>query len=262
LATVAIDDPTVYPVEERVGEDIVQRWIVELLRPLVERWLAEAGRPWFVGADQFIYYRQFDAHRRVAPDVYVLPGVSPDTLVQSWKVWETGIVPSFALEVVSRDWAKDYAEGPRAYGELGVEELVIFDPRYVERRDGLRFQRFQRTDRGMLECVERTNADRVSSSTLGCVIRATGFERDVRLRIAHLPDGERLFPTFAEAERAAREAERAAREAERAAREAERAAREAERTAREAERSERVLKEAALARIAELEAELRRRQKA
>jgi hypothetical protein len=66
----AADDRTVYPVEERVGEDILQRWIVELLRPLLQRWFDERGQLALVGADQFIYFKQFDAHERVSPDVY------------------------------------------------------------------------------------------------------------------------------------------------------------------------------------------------
>ena len=35
---------TVYPAEERVGEEILQRWIVELLRPLIESSGAAGGR--------------------------------------------------------------------------------------------------------------------------------------------------------------------------------------------------------------------------
>jgi Uma2 family endonuclease len=60
----------------------------------------------------------------------VLPGVAPGTRVRSWKVWKTGVVPSFALEIVSRDVEKDYEDAPRAYAELGAQELVIFDPDY------------------------------------------------------------------------------------------------------------------------------------
>jgi len=179
------------------------------------------GERVFVGADQFIYYQQFNAHARVATDVYVLPGVRPDAAVRSWKVWETGVVPSFALEVVPQDWEKDYAEVPGRYAAMGVEELILFDPRYTERRAGVRFQCFRRASDGRLPLVERTNADRVISTVLGCLVRAVGAGQDLRLRLALPPDGETLFPTAEEAEREA--------------------------------------KEAALARIAELEAELARR---
>lgn len=246
-----VEDPTVYPVEERVGEDIVQRWIVELLRPLVQRWVESRGEIAFVGADQFIYFEQFNSHRRVAPDVYVLPGVNPDTYVRSWKTWESGVTPSFALEVVSTNWEKDYCQSPLDHAELGTSELVIFDPRFNERPEGARWQRFARTADGRFPLVERTNSLAVTSNTLGCCLRAVGEGQQLRLRLAEAKDSAVLFPTAEEAERQAREAERQAKEVERQAKEAERQAKEAERQA----------KEAALARVAELEAELARYRK-
>ena len=232
-----VHDPTVYPVEEKVGEDTLQRLIVELLRPLVERWLAQRGVQALVGADQFIYWKQFDPHQRVAPDVYVLPGVPPGTYVSAWKTWESGIVPSFCFEVVSTDWRKDYAEALPRYEALGVIELVVFDPRFAERSDGRRWQVYRRLGRRGFVRVEATNADRVRSKVLGCWLRAVGDERAVRVRLATGARGDDLVPTPEEAE----EAERIAREAERAAKETERAA-----------------KEAALARVRELEAILAR----
>ena len=52
-------DPTHYPVRDDAGEGSLQRFIAELLRPLVERWLADQGDPVFVGADQSIYWKQY-----------------------------------------------------------------------------------------------------------------------------------------------------------------------------------------------------------
>jgi hypothetical protein len=207
------EDRTVYPVEERVGEDIIHRWIIELLRPLIQRWFAERGEQAFVGADQFIYFEQYNPHRRVSPDVYVLPGVAPDTHVRSWKVWESGIVPTFALEVASTDWEKDYCEAPIAYEALGTQELVIFDPRFEERRDGVRWQRFLRSAEGTLSLVERTDGRTIDSVVLGCSLRAVGVGQEVRLRLASARDTTVLFPTAEEAERQAKEAERQAKEA-------------------------------------------------
>src|SRR5207237_765664 len=133
-------DPTVYPVEETVGEDLLQRWIMELLRPLIERWLSHGDVQALVGADQFIYYRQHTPTLRLSPDIYVLPGVPPRTRVTSWKTWETGIVPSFALEIVSKDWEKDYLDAPARYADAGVPELVVFDPAPERHPDGIRWQ--------------------------------------------------------------------------------------------------------------------------
>jgi hypothetical protein len=201
---VAPEDRTVYPVEERVGEDIVQRWIVELLRPLIARWFAERGEPTFVGADQFIYYEQYDAHKRIAPDVYVMPGVAPDTPAKSWKLWEWQSVPSLAIEVVSQDWEKDYYEAPEKYGELGAQELIVFDPHHEERPERERFQRFARV-KGRWQRVEHTNGDRVRSEVLGAWLRSVDSGDQVLLRIATDPAGDDLFPTAEEQERLAKE---------------------------------------------------------
>jgi len=206
------EDLTVYPVEERAGEDILQRWIVELLRPLVERWLKRKAEQAFVGADQFIYFEQHHPLRRVSPDVYVLPGVASDTYVRAWKVWETGIRPSFALEVVSTNWEKDYCQAPLDHDELGTGELVIFDPSFEQRREGVRWQRFGRDAHGRLVLVERTDGRAVDSAVLGCALRAVGVGQELRLRLAQSRDSLVLFPTAQEAERQAKEAERRANE--------------------------------------------------
>jgi Uma2 family endonuclease len=231
-------DPTHYPEEKKMGEHSLQRWIVELLRPLIERWYAHLGKARFVGADQFIYYRQHDPGSVVSPDVYVLPGVKPGASVPSWKVWETGSVPSFALEVVSpTDPFKDYVEVQQRYRELGAGEVVVFDPHWEKGADRVRFQRWRRTERRGFALVESTNADRIRSRVLGCWLRVVGEGEEARLRIGSGPTGDELFPTAEEAALSAQAAERAEKEAERAEKEAERAE-----------------KEAALRRVAELEA--------
>ena len=214
-------DPTVYPVEERVGEDILQRLIIELLRPLVQRWFDTRGEIALVGADQFIYWKQHDPIQRIAPDIYVLPGIRAEsTDVPSWKVWEKGVFPSFALEVVSDDWKKDYFDAPARYLELGVPELIVFDPHAHEHLERVRFQLFRRVGGRPLARIEKTNADRVRSQVLGCWLRAVGEDLATRLRLATDPAGDDLFLTGEEAERAAKETERTAKEAERAAKEA------------------------------------------
>jgi Uma2 family endonuclease len=234
-------DPTIYPVDEKVGESLLQRWIVELLRPLVDRWMKQRKVRALVGADQFIYYRQHMPTARVSPDVYVLPGVRPDLAIASWKTWEGGIAPSFALEIVSKDWEKDYVEAPERHREIGTGELIIFDPEPDRRPDGVRWQVYRRVRGRPLTLVEANRADRVRSRALGCFLRAVGTGASLRLRLGTDAHGDRLFPTAEEAERAAGEAAAAAAEAATAA--------------------ERSAKEAALARLAELEAKLTRRRR-
>ena len=95
-----LPDPTFYPVDDDMGEGLLHREIAEALRLLVQRFLALSAKVARVGANQFIYLTQGKPNESLAPDVYVLPGVGPDINIDCWKVWETGIVPSFALEVV------------------------------------------------------------------------------------------------------------------------------------------------------------------
>jgi hypothetical protein len=200
-------DPTFYPTEEKVGQDTLQMFILELLRPLVERWYASLGKPTFVGADQFIYYERFHPKKVVGPDLYVLPGVPPGKRIKSWKVWKTGIVPSFALEVVASDEPeKDYVDVIDRYDELGIDELVLFDPDHARSDDRVRWQRYRRLKtRGFVQ-VESTNGDRIRSRVLGCFLRVVGTGDAARLRLGTGPTGDDLVPTEAEAERAAKEA--------------------------------------------------------
>jgi hypothetical protein len=251
-------DLTFYPVEEKVGQDTLQMLILELLRPLVERWLSSRGKPTFVGADQFIYYKRFHPEKVVGPDIYVLPGVRPGRRIKSWKTWKTGIVPSFALEVITSDDAeKDYREAPIRYAELGVSELLVFDADFEKSDERVRWQRWRRLAKRGFVRVESTNADRIRSRVLGCHLRVVGEGEEARLRIGAGPSGHVLFPTEAEAERSAKEEALTAKNEALAGREAERAAKEEAIAAVEAERA---AKEEALREVARLEALLATRQ--
>ena len=138
-------EATYDPFEDDMGENSLQRFISELFRPQVEDYLAERQGPTFVGADHYVGWDPDDGEKVLAPDVYVLPGVEPGVDFEFWKVWQTGIVPSFALEIVSKRKKKDYTEIPPLYGELGVEELFIFDPRFKD---------MQHLDAGQLERLD------------------------------------------------------------------------------------------------------------
>ena len=186
-----------------MGENTLELLIRELLRPLLARYLLGHEKPPpFVGGNQFIYWRQHEPTCSVAPDVYVLPGLAPDATPRSIKVWETGRAPSFALEVVSLDKAKDYLRAPLRYDELGVKELVIFDPAPAQREQGVCWQVYRRRARGGLGRVELSDEDRVFSRVLGCWLRAVPADGSVRLRLGIGEDGDELFPTMEEAERA------------------------------------------------------------
>lgn len=250
-------DPTRYPVRDDMGEGSLQRFIAELLRPLVEAWLVSRGERAFVGADQYIYWEQYNPTKSVAPDVYVIPDHAPGANVGCWKTWESDAVPSFAFEIVSTDHGKDYLRSPPRYDELGVRELVLFDPEPGAAPDRVRWQVFRRTRRGLVRVVA-TDADRVRSVVLGCWLRAVGEGDAVRVRLASGMRGDELVPS--DAERAAAASRDVEAERERAEAERERA--EAEHGRADEERRRREHAEAELARLKErLRAEPRPRRR-
>lgn len=230
--------PIEFPAEALVPETQLH---LDLRTILYQLLLDHLGPGVTVGSDQFVYFVANDPRRSVAPDAYVkrVPRGEP---IRTWKTWERG-APDVAVEIVSDSdddepgWQSKLAR----YHEIGVEEVVRFDPRGGE--EG-RLQVWNRIDGDLVErVVER---ERVRSRVLELtwvVAPADGYP--AALRLARGADGQELAPTRSEA----REAEARGREAEARAREAEARAREAEAKGREA----------AERRVAELEAELRRR---
>lgn len=206
-------DPTVYPASDDMGEPTLETFVRVVLLPLLERFLTARGLTAFVGSNQFIYWAQFEPTRSVAPDLYVVPGLAPRTQFDSIQTWVDGRVPSFALEIVSQDKRKDYVLAPERYAELGVRELVIYDPKAARRRgEGIVWQVYRRLSKRGFVQVEATQADRVRSKVLGCFLREVRGPRGaLELRLGAGPSGDELVPTEAESERAEKERERTAR---------------------------------------------------
>ena len=66
--------------------------------------------------------------RSVAPDVFVVLGVAKRRRY-SYVVWQEGKVPDFVLEVLSpSSWRRDLGEKVEVYASLGVGEYFQFDP--------------------------------------------------------------------------------------------------------------------------------------
>ncbi|MCY1072409.1 hypothetical protein OV090_47125 [Nannocystis sp. RBIL2] len=62
-----------YPVSDDAGQSGLQSVVIHLLLDLLEDYFAVLERPVFVGANQFLYYKQGDPRSVVAPDVYATP---------------------------------------------------------------------------------------------------------------------------------------------------------------------------------------------
>ncbi len=83
-----------------------------------------------VSGNTFIYYRQGEPRRSVSPDCYVAFGVDMSHLMyrNTYRVWEMGKPPDFALEIASESTAgRDTGEKRRLYAEIGFGEYWRYD---------------------------------------------------------------------------------------------------------------------------------------
>ncbi len=84
-----------------------------------------------VSGNTFVYYVEGDPRRWVSPDCYVAFGVSKESikLYNTYRVWEVGKAPDFVLEIGSPSTASNDVGGKRElYASLGVREYWRFDP--------------------------------------------------------------------------------------------------------------------------------------
>ena len=83
----------------------------------------------YVAGDMLVYYQVNNNQARVAPDVYVVFGVSSNHRRHSWFVWREGKAPDFVMEIASPGtWRRDADRKRRIYAEMGVPEYWRFDP--------------------------------------------------------------------------------------------------------------------------------------
>ncbi len=195
----------------------------------------------------------------VDPDVYIVArplGEEGTGYIGSLRTWESGNSPPLlAIEIVSRSRpGKDYKHSPIKHDLLGTFELWIFDPRldgYTDEQPPVLLQVFQRETNNRLAQVYAGEGPYFSDAVDAWVMVIDG-----ELVISNDKEGKDRWPTLEE------EAQRCADEqAKRADEQAKRADEQAKRADEQAKRADDACQanEAALARIAELEALLARR---
>ena len=82
----------------------------------------------YVSGDLLMYYVEGNPRVSVAPDVFVAFGVE-DRVRMNYKVWEEGKAPDFVLEVASKStWRGDLGPKRNIYARLGVKEYWMYDP--------------------------------------------------------------------------------------------------------------------------------------
>ena len=83
----------------------------------------------YVGSDMFVYYAEGDLTRSVVPDVWVAFGVPKLPKRRTWLIWLEGKSPDFVLEITSKSTKReDEVRKKKLYEELGVKEYWQFDP--------------------------------------------------------------------------------------------------------------------------------------
>ena len=121
--------PIEYP--ESDGEPLAESdfqlaWIVYLINVL--GYFFRQREDVYVARNLLIYYEEGMPSSRVAPDVFVVMGVSNHKR-KTYKIWEEGQAPHFVLEVLSPSTvSRDRGEKKGLYELLGVQEYFMFDP--------------------------------------------------------------------------------------------------------------------------------------
>ena len=197
----------------------------------------------YVSGNLLLYYQEGNPRAVVAPDVFVVLGVSSaDRSI--YRLWEEPKGPDFVLEITSRStYREDQGRKRELYCSLGVQEYWQYDPTrdYLEPPlQGLELSAGKYRRLHGRELADGTLA--LASAVLGLELRLT--ERGLRF---HDPETGQDLPNLAETDEARRRESQARRRESQARQAAE------TRLAREA-----AARAAAEARVAELEALLRR----
>ena len=148
----------------------------------------------YVAGNLLIYYEENNVKARVAPDVFVVMGVASHDR-SSYLLWEEGKAPGFVLEITSRGTRKeDQGKKRELYRRLGVTEYWQYDPKREWLAPPLRGMELVAGDYEELPSRELADGTLAMMSTvLGLELRSTGSG----LRFHDLATG-RNIPTRAE----------------------------------------------------------------
>ena len=122
--------PSDYPDSD--GKPMVEtpdHWYATVDATYPLHWFFEERSDVYVGSDMFVYYVEGDLTRSVVPDVWVAFGVPKLPERRSWQTWLEGKGPDFVLEITSKSTKReDEVRKKKLYEELGVKEYWQFDP--------------------------------------------------------------------------------------------------------------------------------------
>ena len=187
--------------------------------------------PVYIGIDSFIYYREGDQTKFVAPDIYIVLGAEKFPERRSFYTWAEGAVPTVVFEFLSDSTAAhDRGAKLRQYlVDIGVEEYFIHQP---EGDKPPEFHGWRRTPAGEIEGIPPDAEGGLFSHSLNLWLRWEDYPGNVRLLRPYLPDGTPIT-TSTEEIQLRKEAEAFAQEEAERRREAELAAQRSETRAQE-----------------------------
>jgi Uma2 family endonuclease len=113
---------------EPMPEGDIQRRNLSYATEALKLWF-EKQQNVYVSGNLFIRYEQDLAEKRVAPDIFVVFGMSNKDRVSYTIGEDGGKAPDFVLEVISKGTrTKDRKQNPLIYKYLGVKEYFQYDP--------------------------------------------------------------------------------------------------------------------------------------
>ena len=114
--------------DEGMPEGDDQREYISYATKVLRMWYQHQSQV-YVSGNLLIRYKHKNEVATIAPDTFVVFGVSNRNR-SSYTVWEENYkTPSFALEITSQSTAnKDQRDKPLIYSQLGVQEYIQYDP--------------------------------------------------------------------------------------------------------------------------------------
>lgn len=117
--------------EEPVPESQPHDQTIDLLKAILLAWVARTGRSAQVARNLAVRWEPSEPNVGVDPDICVIEPRTPEgDELESLCTWKPGHAPPrLAIEVVSGKPRKDYAIAPEKCAAAGIEELWVFDPK-------------------------------------------------------------------------------------------------------------------------------------
>ena len=152
----------------------------------------------YIGVDSFIYYREGDITKFVAPDVYVAFGVDKFPQRRSFYTWSEGAVPAVIFEFLSDSTIYRDRHGKfQVYlGDMGAQEYFIHQP---EMEKPAEFRGWRRNPSGEIVEIAPDAQGGLFSEALNLYFRWTDqLDTHVRLLRPYLPDGTPITTSMEE----------------------------------------------------------------